>query len=88
MSLSGFVVLPFIPDDEDGQKGGVSMPGQQAHKQFNFMLKGDAEFKLAALSEAERYSWVTQLMTSTDKAWVAGVTSGQFSTFQNPDFLY
>jgi hypothetical protein len=46
VALTDFVVLPFIPDDDDASSAGrmaTSMspkPGQPGHKQFNFMLKG------------------------------------------------
>ena len=79
VALASFTVLPMIPEedqaDKSGGKGGKA--GGKAHSQFSFMLTdGEKNFKVAALTEAERYSWVTQLMQVTDQIWSAGATAG------------
>ena len=77
VSLASFTVLPMIPEDDPGEKGGKAKSNGKAHSQFSFMLTdGQKQFKLAALTEAERYSWVSQLILATDQVWAAGLTAG------------
>jgi hypothetical protein len=75
--IASFIVLPMIPEDDPGEKGGKGKSNGKSQSHFSFMLTdGQKKFKVAALTEAERYSWVSQLMLVTDQIWAAGLTAG------------
>ena len=75
--LASFTVLPMIPEDDPVEKGGKGKAIGKAQSHFTFMLTdGQKQFKVAALTEAERYGWVSQLMLVTEKIWAAGLTAG------------
>lgn len=77
ISLASFTVLPILPEEDQTDKSAKGKSSSKAPSHFGFMLTdGQKNFKVAALTEVERYNWVGQLMRVIDDIWIAGQTAG------------